>query len=177
MAFAMRNFGDAPVPLTNERVPFGVNYSIRMAEQVRYLYDPCLGLRPGSTMRGDETSVIRRMLANGIEGWWVPGAKVKHFIPSERQTTRYIREWYVGHGQVLARDRGSAPEAMLLGRPRWLWRKVITAELAYRYHRIFSEPVRWVEALKEAGQFRGYWLATAPQKRHTKDLNPAVPGY
>ena len=99
------------------------------------------------------------------KGGTFPARHVQHFTPAERQTTQYVREWFAGHGQVLAQDREMVPEVNLLGRPRWLWRKLIASEIRYRWGRVFARPEKWIEDLKDCGLYRGFWQATAPKAK------------
>jgi len=67
----MRDFGVQPIALSvHENIlPFGANFAIRAEEQRRYLYNPCLGPKPNSSVRGEETTVIRTMLEEmGAQG-------------------------------------------------------------------------------------------------------------
>jgi glucosyl-dolichyl phosphate glucuronosyltransferase len=161
-AYATVDYGKEPLPLTQKRVPFGANMAMRTDSQRAHLYDPDLGLRPGSQMRGDETDVVRRALADGASGWWVPSARVRHYIPPERQTLAYLRAWYGGYGEYLARFDEDRMTSSILGRPRWLWRQVVVAELRHQIQRRTQPPERWVPSLTEAatarGQFRAYPL-------------------
>jgi glycosyltransferase involved in cell wall biosynthesis len=152
------NLGDAPVALTNEKVPFGGNIAVRSDYQNRFLYDPALGLRPGSTLGGEETTVVRAMLASGATGWWVPTAGVRHYVQADRFTTKYVRSRFFGYGQFLGMMDSNERSPKLFGRPRWLWREAIEGELRYRLGRAFRKPTVWIEALIAAsiawGQLR-----------------------
>ena len=66
-------------------------------------YDSRLGPRPGSTLRGEETTLIRKMLADQISGRWVPQARMQHFIPKERMTVEYLKGFYFGQGEGFTR--------------------------------------------------------------------------
>ena len=154
-AYAALDLGDAPVQFGGHDVPFGANMALRAREQRGYQYNPELGPRPGSGLRGEEITLVKAMLAAGARGWWVPGARVRHYIPPERQTTAHVREWYRGWGNYLARTEPRPPGPRLFGRPLWLWREVLGAELRYRVGRVLSPPEVWVEALKQAGTARG----------------------
>ncbi|MBV9958686.1 MAG: glycosyltransferase family 2 protein, partial [Acidobacteria bacterium] len=90
-AYASRDLGEESVALSTSVMPFGANFAVRTAEQRQCLYDPRLGVRPGSIMGGEETTVIRRLLADGHTGRWVPRARVRHYIPQARQTIKYLR--------------------------------------------------------------------------------------
>ena len=137
--------------------PFGANYAVRTAIQRRYLYDPSLGRAPDTWLRhGEETAVIDGMLADGCEGRWVNEAAVDHMIAPERQTLRYIRAYYAGHGRLRALHkckRRLRPFA-------FLWDTVRLADLELRYlaARLLSPPERWAAALRRAARARGRWL-------------------
>jgi glucosyl-dolichyl phosphate glucuronosyltransferase len=158
-AYATRDWGDKEVRLHSERVPFGINMAVRRDAQTRYLYDTSLGPRPGISLRGEDTAMVRAMLAAGLEGRWVPGAKVRHYIPRARQTTRYLREFFFGQGERYGRQLTDSDGAILFGKPRWLWRQALESEMKYRIRRLFSAPAIWAEDLRVAseawGQMRG----------------------
>ncbi len=162
-AFAALDLGSEARPLGGVDVPFGANLAMRMTEQRRYPYDPKLGPRPESGLRGEEITLVKRMLADGATGWWVPGARVKHYIPVERQSVPYIRSWYAGWGEYLARTQPAGDRLAVAGRPLWLWRQVIESELRFQLRRRVAKPEAWIEDLKLAasswGQFRWYGAA------------------
>jgi glycosyltransferase involved in cell wall biosynthesis len=156
--FAALDLGPEPRRFGGHDVPFGANMAMRSTEQKRHLYDPALGPRPASGLRGEEITLIKGMLVNGAEGWWVPDAQVRHFIPPHRQNLSYIREWYRGWGEYLAQVPSEHRQRRLFGRPLWLWREVVETELRYRYRKVVGEPEEWMEDLKAAstawGRFR-----------------------
>jgi glycosyltransferase involved in cell wall biosynthesis len=150
-AFAALDLGTEPIPLVSPAVPFGANMAMRAAEQRRYPYDPGLGPQPGGTIRGEETTLIKQMLAEGASGWWVPEARVRHYVPRARQTLAYIREWYRGWGEFVAYFHPRPPgRVFVLGVPSWLWLEALGAELGFRVRRHTAAPERWIEDLKRA---------------------------
>lgn len=171
-AYASRDLGEQSVALSKDVIPFGANFAVRAAEQRRYLYDPRLGVRPDSIMGGEETTVIRHMMADGITGRWVAGARVKHYIPAARQSIAYLRRYFKGYGEYCAQQDIENADAKLFGRPRWLWRQALAAEMKYRLRRYVSSPEFWIEDLLASsqawGQLRGYQTqvkATEAQRR------------
>jgi glycosyltransferase involved in cell wall biosynthesis len=153
--FAVLDVGDTPVPMTHATVPFGVNMAIRLTEQAAHPYDPALGPSGHRMIKGGEdTGLIRRLLDDGHTGWMLPEARVRHFVPSIRQTEAYIRRWHSGYGEYLARSPGPAGRT-LFGRPLWLWRRAIQAEVLYRLRRLTSDPTVWIEDLKTASESWG----------------------
>jgi glycosyltransferase involved in cell wall biosynthesis len=159
-AYAALDLGPEPRPFAGHDVPFGANMAVRRQEQLRYRYDPALGPRPGSGLRGEEITLVKQMLKDGITGWWVPEARVQHHVPAHRQSVRFIREWYRGWGEYLASTLPPRPHASLAGRPLWLWRQVVESELRFQVRRHTARPEVWIEDLKQAayswGQFRLY---------------------
>lgn len=159
-AYASRDLGEQAVALSTTVMPFGANFAVRTPEQRRYIYDPRLGVRPGNIMGGEETTVIRRMLADGCTGRWVPRARVRHYIPQQRQTIAYLRDYFKGYGDYCAQQDAENADAKLFGSPRWLWREALAAEMLYRLRRTLSPPEVWIEDLIKSsqawGQMHGY---------------------
>ena len=100
------------------------------------------------------------MLAEGLTGRWVPDARVRHFIPAQRQTVRYLRQFFGGQGEFSARGIPPMGGPHWFGKPRCLWRKAIEREFQYRLHRTFSPPEVWIQRLIESGiawgEVKGY---------------------
>ncbi len=159
-AYAIRDLGKVPVPLSRDRVPTGANYAVRSKTQVSFPYDPSLGRCAKSLLSGEEMAVLEAMFDAGERGWWVPGASVRHYITQERQTTRYLRGYFSGIGEYYGRQMSPNGERLLFGRPRWLWRQAVRAELKYRLSRALRQPEVWIEDLVAAsafwGRLRGY---------------------
>lgn len=84
--------------ISEDRLPWGLNYAIRGAEQRSLPYDPELGVAPGRRRGGEEVALMRELLSRGGTGRWVWGATVYHLIPAERQTEQYIRLYYEADG-------------------------------------------------------------------------------
>jgi glycosyltransferase involved in cell wall biosynthesis len=101
--FAARDLGAQPFVFTPKVVPYGLNMAVRADIHRKYHYDPAMGPNPQDAVRGEETALIREMMADDIEGWYVPGARVRHLIPPARQTVAYLREYYEGVGELRGR--------------------------------------------------------------------------
>lgn len=161
-AFATIDLGPHPVPLAPpEHLPYGANMAFRTAEQRRFVYDVSLGLKPGGQMRGEETALLWNLLASEGAGWWVPDAKVRHFIPAGRQTWTFLRRFYAGYGHYLAQAAPDFTSAQLLGRPRWLWRSLASSMLKYAGRRVTgAPPPGWIE------HFKDFHIALGHLRRH-----------
>jgi len=147
--FAVRDLGVEPFQFTKAGLPYGPNFVVRAREQREILYDPTLGRRRRVGALGEEVAVIEAILAFGGKGWWVPDASVEHWIPKERQTLRYLRDYYALLGKTwhLQDRRGGGTHwgnrASLLG-------KALYAESMYACARMTGNPRRWVKPLVEA---------------------------
>jgi glycosyltransferase involved in cell wall biosynthesis len=158
-AYGARDFGDEPIPLSPTRLPFGANYAVRMAEQAAHPYDTALGLRPDSDMPGEETSLVRALLDEGARGWWLPGARVRHYVRPEEMTERYLRRYAFAYGRYRARMHAEAEDGAvrLFGRPRWRWRDAMAKEARYRVRRLRrGSPEAWIGDLLASAEAWGY---------------------
>jgi glycosyltransferase involved in cell wall biosynthesis len=153
IAYAMRDLGDEHIPLlpTLARLPFGANFCVRTQEQRRHLYDPAISRQAEVLLSGEELEVICDILKEGGTGWWLPGAKVEHWIPQWRQSIKYLRDFYIGCGQTsLVLECCDVTSVRLFGKPRYLWRRAVESEIKYRIYKLFSTPERWIEYLISA---------------------------
>jgi glycosyltransferase involved in cell wall biosynthesis len=101
---AALDFGDGyqDLSVADRKLPYGANYAVRGVEQRRFLYDPSLGVAKAQRRIGEESTVFRAILNAGAAGHWVPGARVDHLIPASRQTTKYVCDYFRGHGETFA---------------------------------------------------------------------------
>jgi GT2 family glycosyltransferase len=168
--YALRDFGTQPIPFdwATHTVPYGANFAVRNDVQKQFAFDPRFGLKQESVMRGEEVRMIEMVLAAGYGGWWVPDARVKHFLPRSRQTTAYLRAYCRGMGEL--RTVGKTYDGpRLFGAPRYLWLEAAKAELRYYALRMGKEPEDWIESLIESGalwgELKGWRTAHASTRR------------
>jgi hypothetical protein len=72
---------------------------------------------------------------------------VKHFIPRARQTQAYLRGWFHGHGELLAKMEPKRGMGLWFGRPLWLWRQWLEYGFRARIGRFISPPELWLRSL------------------------------
>jgi glucosyl-dolichyl phosphate glucuronosyltransferase len=158
--YAIRDFGENVQPLSineQDRLPYGANFAIRAKEQRAFRYDPNLGPTPGRVRVQEEFDIIYRLLASGATGYWIPEAKVEHCIGRDRQTPRYIANYYAGLGET--NGLGSIPDAgataSWFGVPRRLWLRLLKRCVLYYCHRLLSPAPVWVASLQGYAYHRG----------------------
>jgi len=144
--------------------PYGANFATCRAAAREYRYRDELGRHPlRPTGGGEETDVIRRILAGGGRGRWVPDAIVVHHIDRDRQSVGYLRAYFSDAGGLAAvawRRRHLFERVRLLSHSIGRW----TAHgLAYHAGRLCGYDTRRAKDLKEAAWHRGYVRACASQ--------------
>jgi hypothetical protein len=75
-------------------------------------------------------------------------------------TTTYLRRKAISWGKYKGRLRLAEDGARRRIPPLWFWRRVVAAELRYRFHRLVSEPEVWAPELTRSGQYWGEVLAS-----------------
>lgn len=101
---AARDFGDESFEIrgNDDRLPFGASFAVRANDQTEHLYDTDLGVSPTMRRSGEETQLLRAILAKGGVGRWVPEAIVSHVIPPQRQKLAYVVQHYRAYGETAA---------------------------------------------------------------------------
>lgn len=160
--YALRDFPPGFETLDEHHLPFGANFATRRVVHQQVHFDPTLGRvgRAGGCL-DEETEFFRAALRAGHPGRWVPDCPVLHVIPPERQTAKYLYEYYmlVGARPLDMNEHENVP--MWFGSPRWCWRQWLENEVAFRILRHTARPGRWFESLKLAAVARGALFARA----------------
>jgi len=154
-AYGLRQLGDDPLPLSEEVQPYGANLAVRRDLQVQFRYDPTLGPRGAHYVQGEESAMVVAMLRAGHTGWYVPGARVRHFVPPANQTTRHLRRYFRGFGETAGRRAKNLGGRKLLGKPLYMLREAVELETRYRWHRATAAPEIWIDDLWRASQAWG----------------------
>ncbi len=156
-AFAELELGDQPLQFDERTHAFGANLAIRTEIQRRYRYDTRLGRVGENDIRCEETEVQCRMMRDGHQGFWVPGACVEHMIPDERLTHDYVRSWQVGIGESIGIIKNEGTES----RGGWAWRKLLlhsrlqSASLNYMISRHVIPSSQWGKYYARIGFLKG----------------------
>lgn len=157
--FAARDLGEQAIELTAESLPYGANFAVRGDVQRKNLFNPDLGRRGGKVVGEDELEFLRRLLAKGHRGRWVPQSRLQHVIPAERASTEYVFNYFVGQGAMLVAK--GTPWSKSRWKLRW----------QYLWHQFHSETGRWFRPspawfahLARAGLALGQWQALYRQQ-------------
>ena len=113
------SWGDEPRLLT-ESVPFlGANWACP-TEILRQLggFDPGLGLNPssGQVRVGEESELMRRLRDCGWHAWYLPAARLKHFVPRNKSSLRHLGDRAEATGFYFASvGRQQLPQSRMFG--------------------------------------------------------------
>jgi glycosyltransferase involved in cell wall biosynthesis len=111
LLFAACDFGSEPLELCPKRLALGANFAVRTEVQRQFRYDTQLGRTASTQLGGEELDVQLRMLQAGWRGGWVPSARVRHVVPSERFELDFLRRFFHGLGctAALMKDKAAQP--------------------------------------------------------------------
>lgn len=119
-------------------------------------FDPSLGLISSSPrMRaGEETDLMMRLRRDGLLPWYLPAARLSHFVPAGKCTLEHVAARYEAFGRYSARAalaRPPRPRAVW-GWPPWLSRQTAKLWLKWlwaraRGRKAYVEYVRWRQML------------------------------
>jgi glycosyltransferase involved in cell wall biosynthesis len=166
-AYGARECGEHPFEIEERILPFGANWAIRTGVQRRYRFDPNLGRKGKQRLCGEETTLIKQLLAEGHRGRFIPAARIRHFIPSECMNLEYVRGWYFGLGQTMAAQEAHPAmvrTAKIYPFARvWFWLNAVCADAGYRLTRRFAKPQRWVRYATHSSFCRGVLSPPSPE--------------
>ncbi len=126
------------------------------AEAARGLrFDANLGTVQGSGMCGEETVYQDQITARGGRLVWLPQMRVRHYVEPKRMTLSYLIMYSYDRGRAFMRTSRGRGEPVILGVPRWAWRRMIEAYVKYVYSRITFNRRGALSNLREYHNMRG----------------------
>ena len=134
-----------------------------------------LGPVPRRIRNQEDTDLMLRLLRSGATGYWISEAMVEHCIGRDRQTVRYIAEYYESWGETLAFRNAATTAAapFWFGIPRRIWPRLLGGWVLYRVCRFVSSAPVWVKYLEvyswNKGMFR-YWMQRKIEARRKGNL-------
>jgi glycosyltransferase involved in cell wall biosynthesis len=150
-AYALRQAPAGTTTLTGTGIlPFGANFAVRRRGFEQARFDTQLGRRGNDMMGGEEVQFMEHLAEQGHFGVWVEGAKVRHYIPAERLSLRFLWNYYYDEGRSRLRMLPEADYPSRWQLARKYWKSRIKAWSGYR-----QQGERWARAFKAAATTRG----------------------
>lgn len=152
-AFALVDHGEEVIRLdaAQHRLPVGANYCIRTDVQRRIPYDPNLGRKGTSLIGGEEIAVVLQALSEHGPGWWIPSARVNHFVPRSRQSLQFLFAYFAGHGRTMARIEGNKR-----GLTPWTLKGIVVHGSLFLIAVLFRRATSTLRHLKKWAFYWGY---------------------
>jgi glycosyltransferase involved in cell wall biosynthesis len=162
---ALLDYGDQARPLIN---PLGANMAFRRAALVAVggLRED-LGRDAGSLRSQGVPELMLRLRAGGAgKGWYVPDARVHHWVPPARLTKQYFRRWFFWKGLSRALleqgtpvdevgcDFRSVPRIAWI--PRYMFRQAAVDSAAWALSTVRGDPAAALAAEVRLWYLAGY---------------------
>lgn len=111
-------------------------------------FDERLGLDPSSHRLkvGEESDLMQRLQAMGLKPWYLPEARIRHFVPARKCKLRHIAARREASGYMWARYR---PDHDLPQVPDWMYK--VAVKLWWRW---LKERLRGRKAYQEYMEYR-----------------------
>ncbi len=98
--FGDHNLGDSPRPYPPDRYPLGGNMCFRRRVLLQSGgFDPDLGRKGGELLASEEKDLFHRLRRDGAVIHFLPSARIRHRVDSERYTHEFVRRQAVGIGR------------------------------------------------------------------------------
>jgi glycosyltransferase involved in cell wall biosynthesis len=125
------------------------------------LYSTTLGRTDKHLLSCEDEDMYRRLREAGARGLYLPDLIINHYIPAERLTKRYFRQWCFWHGVSMGvmDKKNRSPVAYFLGVPRWMMGRAmrgITRKLG-RALRLRREPAESFSDELAVWDFAGFF--------------------
>ena len=161
--YAERDLGGKEFEFQPNQFPYGANFAVRANVQQQFRFDTSVGRVSGGLVGEDEIEMLRRVTAAGHVGAWIPSAKLQHFIPDDRVTPEYVRNYFIGQGVANVMNQKSSYATA--NKARWAaWYN----QVCFRLKRKRKSPEEWVSHLICSSIARGEFLQMK-SKRRTHD--------
>lgn len=110
------NWGPKPRLITENEYFIGANWACaRKALEIAGGFDPSLGLVATSSQlsTGEESDLMYRLRQLGFRGFYLPAAKVRHFVPKEKYTLRHITKKLEANIRSCRHMRNQSPRKII----------------------------------------------------------------
>jgi len=133
--FPSHDYGDEirEYPIKTQKNPIGANMIFRkfVFEKYGHFREDLgvYGAQNKSCGLCEDTEFVWRILGNGEKALYYPPAVIYHYVPSERSSKAYIKNWYYRLGGSLTRIKHNYYDkenyVRLWGTPVWAFRKLV----------------------------------------------------
>jgi glycosyltransferase involved in cell wall biosynthesis len=95
------------------------------------LYDPALGRTATGLLSCEDHDLFLRLQSAGFHGRYIPDFGIHHWIPVQRMTAAYHREWVFGNAMSIVRLAPETGVVHLFGIPRYFFGDAVRRTLRW----------------------------------------------
>lgn len=169
--FALLSPGPDMRAIADDEYPFGANMAVKIESLRATPFDCTLGPKGERILKGEDTKLIEELKGRGEPGIWVGKAKVRHWVPKERMTYKYIWDWYLETGVRNARRR-ETPGRLIFGMPRWVIRRYLEGIFFWFYGCLLRNSSMRVNGLSQWAYNAGMLTQCREQYKQESDFEP-----
>ncbi|MEE8107171.1 MAG: glycosyltransferase [Planctomycetota bacterium] len=92
-------------PIDDPKIVYGLNSGVRVAAVQGHRYEDELGHIGTRVVLGEDTTFAKELLDAGLNGRWVPAARVEHCFPAARITLTHVARFYRALGEFATAGR------------------------------------------------------------------------
>jgi len=130
-------------------LPVGANFALSKCKLDGMRFDVNLGVSGRSRIGGEEHDLFRRLLAQKQIGRWIAAPAVRHYVPPERLTMRYLRRHLFDLGRTHIMTRGTPSGKRLLGIPGWILKEIAGSALGLMWYRFTAQRRSYYESFSQ----------------------------
>ncbi len=124
-----------------------------------------LNARKGRSLIGEETALMECLKIKGLIPWYLPSAKVFHYVPIAKGCLQHIStRWEAGGYEMASRYNKDFDGIRFMGVPRWMYKKAFffwlkciferfRGKTEYRDYRLYRQMVGMINWYRDAAKF------------------------
>jgi len=143
-------------PCLKDVIIYGVNMGFKLSATQGIRYDTALGTSGKNYGCLEDTDFVNRLNEkHGCQSVWCPNMKVRHFIPVERMTEKYLTKLYTDRTASHFRKNGLPVGRGFNGVPLWALRLLVTNYFQYIFFKIIGSKYKSLYHLSEYAKALG----------------------
>jgi glycosyltransferase involved in cell wall biosynthesis len=131
------DYGPDPGGLDSQDIFIGPNWACPSQHLQTETFDEDLGLNASSegTSVGEETDLMNRLEKKGVEGWYVPRAKINHFVPEEKKKIEHVSKRIIS-AELKNASKKDEKVKVILGIPIGMYKEYLKKAIKHLYKKL-----------------------------------------
>lgn len=125
-------------------------------------FNSSLGLNAvaGQLTLGEEADLMQRLMDRGVKRWYLPGARIRHFVPREKTSMSYIARRSQTQGrESFYRLVWNKNRPKILGVPLLVYKTIVLSWVKWHWSRLQGHPdyQQYVNRWYYSGMWQGFY--------------------